>query len=488
MQMAIDIAADSGVPLQEQVVSKTVTLIRTGRLRPGARLPGTRELSQQLGVSRNTVIAAYARLAAEGYVQTREGAGTFVSNTLPDRSLPVREGPAGPRATAASTRDRRSALPPYKRPSGTLEWDFQLETIDPETFPSRAWRRLLLRRTQSATFSMTRYGAPNGLPELRECIAAHLGATRGMQVDPEQMLIVTGIQQALNVVGRLFVRPGTPLVMEAPGCRSTATLFKHYGAHVVPVPVDRHGLMVRDLPAAFGGLAFVTPARQFPLGATLKPDRRQALLDWARRGDCHVLEVDFDSEFHYEGPPPRALRAIDPHDRVIHAGSFATSIGPGLRIGYLVLPQRWVGPAMDALSLLDFGFPCHGVPWLDQAVLTDFIGSGGFEAHLRRVRRLYMSRRDQLVASLGRHFPRSSLGGTGSGTHLAWHLPGEFPSSVELQDLLRRHGVGVYTLQDRTVSDAEYLDTWTQVLLLGFASQTERHIDEGVRRIARLIG
>lgn len=491
MQIAIDIEARTGTPLQEQVVAQTVELIRSGRLRPGTRLPGTRQLSEQLRVSRNTVLIAYERLIAEGYLETREGAGTFVSETFPDRSMFVKAGPA--REAPAPARKgkvihRQTPGLPYRRPSGELICDFQLETIDPETFPSAAWRKLLLRRTRSSKFNMTRYGAPSGLLELRECIAGYLGATRNMRVDPSQIVVVTGTQQALNVVGRLFVRPGTPIVMEAPGCASTLALFKQYGASVSPVPVDRDGLMVADLPTAFGGLAFVTPVRQFPLGATLPIDRQEALIDWARRGDCHILEVDFDSEFHYDGSPPPAMQAIDRHDRVIYVGSFATSIGPGLRIGYLVLPPAWVQPAVDALGLLDFGFPCYGVPWLEQAVLTDFIESGGFEVHLRRMRRLYLSRRNQLVSSLKRHFPGAVLGPTTSGTHVAWHLPPDMPPASRLQEALRQQGVGVYTLLDSTVSDAEYLETWTHVMLLGFASQSEEQIDAGISRLAEVIG
>lgn len=490
MQIAIDIAANNGVNLQDQVVAQVLGLIRTGRLKPGARLPGTRELSEQLGVSRNTVMIAYERLISEGFVSSREGAGTFVTATSPDRALSVKA------SATANTRDkpappamvkRPAPLPPYKRPSGALEWDFQLETSDPDVFPSTTWRRLLLKRTQSAKFNMTRYGSPSGLLELRESIAAHLGASRGMTVDPEQMVILTGIQQALNVVGRLFVRLGTPVVIEAPGCRTTGELFKQYGAHIMPVPVDQGGMIIDHLPPAVGGLAFVTPARQYPLGAALTRDRQLGLLDWARRGNGHVLEVDFDSDFHYHGSPPPAMQSIDRNDRVIYAGSFATSIGPGLRIGYLILPRNWIQPAINALSLLDFGLPCYGVPWLEQAVLTDFIESGGFAAHLRRVRRLYMSRRDQLVGSIQQHFPTADLRGAESGTHLAWHLPSEFPSAIELQRQYREHGIGVYTLADSTVADAEYLDNWSQVLLLGFASLSAEKIDEGVRRIAGLM-
>ena len=256
---------------------------------------------------------------------------------------------------------------------------------------------------------------------------------------------------------------------------------------MLPVPVDEESLVVNHLPDVREALVFVTPARQFPMGGEMSLQRRKALLAWAQRTNSKVLEVDFDSEFHYDGAPQRALQAIDTEGRVLYAGSFSTSIGPGLRIGYLVLPPSLVAPAVDAIRMLDFGMPCHGMPWLEQAVLADFIRSGGFESHLRRVRRLYMSRRDRLVNSLRQHFPGARLSGIESGTHLAWQLPREFPSAMEVQARLQHEGIGTYTLRDSSVADAEYLDHWTQTLLMGFASLPEEAIAQGVERMATVI-
>lgn len=474
MEISLDNTDPPGTSLQDRVAAKILAMIRSGRLKAGSRLPGSRHLSARLGVSRNTVTSVYERLVAEGVLRCRGGAGTFVAQASdPERSS----------AAARLPLD----LPPYGRSCGALRWDFQLETIDPEAFPGDAWRRLLIGRTRSSKFGVTCYGPPNGLPELRSAIAAHLDATRGIRVDIDQVLVVTGIQQALNVAARLFIKTGTSVVMEAPGCAAASALFRLHGANHCAVPVDTDGLMVEHLPQAIQAFAFVTPTRHFPLGMSMSDIRQRQLLAWARKTNSYVLEADFDSEFHYDGRPPPALQTLD-SERVAYAGSFAMAIGPGLRIGYMIVPRALLAEAEAVLSLLDHGLPCHGVPWLDQAVLADFMNTGGFDAHLRRVRRLYMGRRDRLMTCLRDRLSGIGISGASSGTHLTCTLPHEFPSARDLQARVEGLGVGIYTLCDATIADAEYLDRWSQVLLLGFASQSEEAIEAGITRLASCVG
>lgn len=488
MQLSLEVDPAAAVSLQSQLIGELSTSITTGRLKPGTRLPGTRALSEQLGVSRNTVLLAYSILAAEGYVETREGAGTFVSPASPQ---PENLGPVDPAPANLASRPPppRVRVAPAPRGAPRETYDFELEATDPDLFPSAVWRRLMTRRMQSSRFNLTRPGDPRGTLALREALCRFLGATRGMTVDAGQIVIVTGIQQALIAVAQLLIHAGTPVIRETPGCTLIAPLYQRYGAEIVLVPVDADGLIVDQLPACHQGLAVVTPARHFPLAATMPAARRRSLLDWAARNDAHVMEVDFDSEFHYEGSPQPALQALDRDGRFIYAGSFAMTIGPGLRIGYLILPHRLVEPAVEAVSLLDHGWPRQelGAPWLDQAVLTDFIESGGYEKHLRRLRRAYMERRDLIVAGLTRYFGPSDFLGVSCGTHLIWRIPNHLPDAQECAARAAAAGVSVYTLRFSTISGAESFAAWDRYLLLGFAAFKASAIPKAIECFASAI-
>ncbi len=479
MQLSFELNPSAVDTLQMQLVGEISTAITSGRLVPGTCLPGTRSLSQQLGVSRNTVLLAFSALEAEGFVETREGAGTYVSNYWPelapfDASIAKTDKAPVPDASANT-----NASPP-------IFCDFQLEAVDPELFPTATWRRLMMRRMQSSDFNLSKVGDPRGVLELRQAIARFLGASRGMKLEPEQILIVSSIQQATNVVGQMFVSPGSPVIVERPGCSLIAPIYSRAGAEILPVPTDQDGLRVDLLPNRPNSLVAVTPERQFPMGATLSTPRRQALLDWAERMDAHVFEVDFDSEFRYEGSPKPALQSLDQRGRFIYSAAFALTIGPGLRIGFLVLPPKLVDPALEALRLLDHAYPCQsqGAPWLDQAVLCDFLESGGYEKHLRRLRKTYMARRDTLVQALQRFFEPCDLSGTTSGTHLILRLPAHLPDAQTCQALARSVGIKVNTMMLETVTGPEFLPDWNRYILLGYADLPEHVIKGAVERLA----
>ena len=382
MQLSIAIDPLAPIPLQTQLVGEISTSITNGRLVPGTRLPGTRSLSKQLGVSRNTVLLAFEVLAAEGFVEMREGSGTFVSEVWPepDPFEPLQPTPEPKRRKA------NAEVPVF--------CNFELEAVDPDLFPTAVWRRLMMRRIQTSDFNLTKTGDPQGSLDLRRSLCKFLGASRGMTVQPEQMLIVSSVQQATNVVGQIFVSPGSPVVVEQPGCSLIGPIFARAGAEILPVPTDSQGLRVDLLPERRNALVAVTPERHFPMGYTMPAERRKALLNWAERQDAHVFEVDFDSEFRYEGSPSPALQTLDGHGRFIYGASFALTIGPGLRISYLVMPPALIEPALEALRLLDYAWSSQtaGAPWLDQAVLGDFLDSGGYDKQLRRLRKAYSKR------------------------------------------------------------------------------------------------
>ena len=277
MQLSFEIDRSAQMPLQTQLVSEISTSITTGQLVPGTRLPGTRSLSEQLGVSRNTVLLAFAALESEGFVETREGSGTYVSEASPEpapfeTSTPVVE----PDPATADT------APP-------VFCDFKLEAVDPALFPKSVWRRMMMRRMNSPEFNLTNVGDPQGYPDLRASLCRFLGTSRGMKVSPEQILIVSSIQQATNVVGQMFVTPGSPVIVERPGCSLIAPIYSRAGAEIIPVATDADGLRVDLLPDHRNALVAVTPERQFPMGATLSTQRRHDPIGLGRTAGCPCI-------------------------------------------------------------------------------------------------------------------------------------------------------------------------------------------------------
>ncbi|MGE4612662.1 MAG: PLP-dependent aminotransferase family protein [Paracoccaceae bacterium] len=478
MQLTLKIDKSAAASLQTQVVSEISTSITCGRLPAGTRLPGSRTLSSQLGVSRNTILLAFSTLEAEGFVKSREGSGTFVSDATPEPA------PFGELAPAQVTMPTSSDVGP------PVFCDFQLESVDPDLFPTNTWRRLMMRRMQTSDFNLSKVGDPRGSLDLRKALCKFLGASRGMCVGPEQILIVSSIQQATNVVGQMFVKAGSPVVVERPGCSLIAPIYERLGAEILPVATDHDGLRIDLLPERRNALIAVTPERQFPMGSTMPTERRQALLNWAKDQDAYIFEVDFDSEFRYEGSPKPALQTLDRHGRFIYAASFALTIGPGLRIGFLVMPQTLIEKGLESLRLLDHAYPCQtqGASWLDQAVLCDFLESGGYDKHLRRLRKAYMARRDVLMQALEHNFGSCNLLGCSSGTHLIWRLPSHLPDAKTCQSLARSVGVKVNTLLLETVTGAEYLDNWNRYLLLGYGDLQPEIIRDAVERLGCVLG
>lgn len=485
VQLTILIDSGSSETLQNQIIRQMQALIRDGQLRPGTPVPSSRALSKQLQVSRNTVAEAYGHLLEEGYLCTRRAIGTFISDTLPEDAIATRTNPL----LSRSPSHRRAVnlplpytgrgLPGLHRPiDRALSHDFSLGKIDPKSFPDKTWRRLTLECLGGAAERMSEYNDPAGLPQLRQLIANYLGPARGMVVSPEQILVVGGCQQGMNLAAHLLVGSNTPVVMEAPCYRGAAFLFESYGARIIPVPVDDHGLRVSALPAQGAKLACITPSHQFPTGVTLSMDRRLALLDWACRQNAYLLEVDYDADFRYEDSPLPSLYALDRSGCTLYMSSFSHSIGPGLRLGYLVVPRSLIRAATTIKALID-----NGQPWLEQAVLTQFIREGSLLHHLKRIRHTYRSRRDTLIAALQRCFPGSRVTGAESGSHVVWRLPPGLPPADELKAIAHANGVGVYPLGDSPSWFYEEYPDHDRILLLGYTLLGEDQINDAVERL-----
>ena len=489
MQLLLDIDGRTRTPLQQQIFEQLRAAILTGRLAPGQRIPSTRDLCTQLDVSRNTVALAYERLCAEGYIETRHGLGTFVNLLLPEAALRSRRQAVQP-STVAAPKSKPRYSGPFRgqRPTlfsagaQALICDFRVGRPDPDSFPIQAWRRMAGRFLGRRVPPLTQYGDPAGDPTLRGAIARHVAAARGIIVEPDQVIIVAGVQEALNLVARVFLVPGAQVVVESPTYQGAAYCFESFGAKLVPVPIDQAGLVVDRIPNSHAALAYVTPSHQYPLGYTLSLERRLQLLDLATRSGFYILEDDYDGDFRFQGSPMTALQGLDIGERVLYTTTFSKSLGAALRLGYLIVPAHLVGPFTTAKALLN-----NGHPLLDQMIMAEFIDSGQFDNHLRRIRMKYMARRDCLIDALTRHFGPCRITGQEGGMHLAWHLPDALPGAAQLQERAAKIGIGIYSLtsgQCYVFGDRQDND---RIVMLGYPSVPEARIKRAIRDLAAAV-
>lgn len=493
MQLPLQIDPAAGKSLQLQITEQIRLLILDGRLVAGARMPASRQLAQDLDVSRNTIMAAFGRLIAEGFLVAREPTGTFVANGVAAEGpalLPLVE--AVPDAAAQRRRRRRlkfrSEAHEVTTPFGQqLPFDFWVGRPDARLFPMRQWQALLMRKLRhGGARHLCEYGDPQGVLALREAISAHVGATRGIAADPARIVITNGIQEGLNLLAWLLIAPGVEVAVENPCYRGAAHVFAGHGGALRPVPVDGEGLVCSALPAS-AALAYVTPSHQYPLGATLSLRRREALLAWAAASGAYVVEDDYDCDFFYDGAPLPALKSLDRNGQVIYLGTFSKSLGAGLRIGYMVLPAELCEPARHAKTLLN---SCQ--PWLEQAALAAFIHEGGYAEHLRRLRQLYAARRNHLCAAVTHGLPAWRCSGEGGGMHLVVQLPADGPDAQTVERLARAHGVGVYGIRHGNArlwdEGADAGVDLRRVLLFGYAALTETEVSEALLRLRRAVG
>ncbi len=491
--MGLLLVLDRGrpVPLHAQIFEGIRTLILTGQLAAGHRLPSTRELAETLQVSRNTARLAYDRLAAEGYIEARHGAATRVAVQVPDTTFravhtarDVRTPPAAPAASPDATTAFDAELQDIFEDEA-LRWDFALGRPDAQAFPARTWQELTADTLADPEMraALTRYGDPAGFLPLREAIAQQLAATRGLRVSPTQVMIVAGSQEGLHLACRLTCDATRSTGIEDPCYQGALYLFRSLRCSVVGIPVDDGGVCVDRLPPEGFALLYVTPSHQYPTGATLPLERRLALLEWAQRSSSLIVEDDYDSDFRYDGPPLTALAGLDPYGRVLYLGTFSKSLGPGLRIGYLVVPPWLAQRARTALGLMTGG---HEL--LSQAVLARLLASGRFESHLRRLRRRYNERRLRLVAELRRHLGPVDLAGAEAGLHLAWRLPADWPTAEQLRRRAVAAGVGVYSTRSGGSAELQTSAAHKRTVTLGFSSLAPEAIGAAVARLAEVCG
>jgi GntR family transcriptional regulator/MocR family aminotransferase len=451
LDLLVSVDRDGGRSLRVQLEDQLRDAIRRGTLHAGTPLPSTRALAGELRVSRGVVVEAYAQLVAEGFLVARAGATTRVASV-------ARHDPAETRV-------------PVERVPPPVRFDFRTDAADLSAFPRRAWLAALRETLRDAPDTAFGYGDRSGAPALRVTLAAYLGRARGVAAEPDNVVVCTGITQAIGLLARALRRAGvTRVAVEDPGFPLHRMVLAREGLRVVALPVDAGGLVVEALDHADVGAVLVTPSHQFPLGMALAPERRAALVEWAVARDGWILEDDYDGEYRFDRDPVGALQALAPA-RVTYMGSASKTLAPALRLGWMVVAPDLAEAVGDAKVLAD-----SGSPQLDQLALSRFVEGGELDRHLRRMRGRYRARRDALLAALAEHLPELGVEGIPAGLYLS----GRLPRDVALGPLLAR-------AWERDIGLLGYEHGGVARLLLGYANLPEPSVAPGVRALADIV-
>jgi GntR family transcriptional regulator / MocR family aminotransferase len=471
------------VALHKQIYDAYRTAIVDGRLRPGERVPSTRVLASEISVSRFPVVNAYAQLLAEGYFESRVGAGTVVSSSLPEQLAsrqPSNARPAadssGPRKVSGST----SLLPPFKRDP----WQqgcgaFVVGQVAFDEFPLRVWSNLIARGSRTLDAGSFHYGDQMGSEHLREAIASYLRTARSLHCEAQQIMIVSGSQQALDLTTRVLLDPGSAVWIEDPGYRLAKAVFLMAGCRLIPVPVDEEGLNVAAgiKLCRKARAAFVTPSHQFPLGVSMSATRRLQLLEWAQSTGSWIIEDDYDSEYRYDSLPIASLQGLDTNARVVYIGTFSKVLFPSLRIGYIVIPSDLVDRFMSVRRAMDIT-----PSTFYQEVTANFIAEGHFSRHIRRMRVLYRERRSALVDSIHKELGSIvEVQGGEAGMNLSVTLPPGF-RDLEIAERAARHKLFLWPLSPSYAGRNS-----RPGFVLGFGSTASADIPGAVRRLRNLL-
>jgi len=479
----ISLDRSAATPLQRQIYESFRAAVLRGDLRPGQQLPSSRQFAAEAAVSRFPVLHAYAQLLAEGYFESRAGSGTFVSASLPEQVTPqgrrarsTQKSLSGPRPIA-----RRALLyPEFEGVAQRRGWGaFGVHQPAFEEFPFAVWSRLVARHSRNPQAGALHHVNPLGLERFRQELCAYLRTSRAVQCEPEQIMIVSGSQQAIDITARVLLDPGSRVIVEDPCYNLERVALVAAGCRLVPIPVDAEGMNItgnmhrtRNARAAF-----VTPSHQYPLGSTMSATRRLHLLNWAQSSGAWIIEDDYDSEFRYESQPVASLQGLDRNARVIYIGTFSKVLFPSLRIGYIVIPSDLVKRFAATRLAMDI-FP----PYLYQEVLADFMHMGYFARHIRKMRQFYGERRTALIESLHSEFgDMLQLHGAEAGMHLTVTLPAGFDDR-EIAARAAREKLWLWPLSPYYLGRKP-----RQGLVLGFGSTVPSQIHGAVRRLRALI-
>ena len=469
--MELHVSLEGRKNLSREIYRQVRGAIVDGRLRPGDPLPPTREMARRLGVARMTVTIAYDRLAGEGFILSRVGAGTFVNEHVASGRATSRKQRASGALQPRPFWNTVRLLTPF---STGATFDFRTGVPDASLFPYDAWRRLLSRELRAEPPSANLYGHPAGLEELRDAIARHIGVSRGVQCAGDDVTITNGTQQALDVIARVLLSPGDRVAVEDPGYPPARRIFESHGARIVGVRVDDEGLVADELPDNTR-LVYVTPSHHYPLGVSMSLRRRVALLEWADRQNAAIVEDDYDSEFRFGGRPIEPLQMLDTSGRVIYVGTFSKTMLPSIRLGFVVGPQS----IRDAIHAAKFIADWHSSMPV-QAALARFINDGGFARHIRRMNAVYRVRHETITSTLMRDFADIvELVPSNAGLHLtAVARDSARKEFATLGERATSVGIAMHELSTLSISRPARMG-----LVLGYGAIATARVEEGLRRL-----
>ncbi|SDC81415.1 GntR family transcriptional regulator / MocR family aminotransferase [Terribacillus halophilus] len=459
--MWFEIERDHSLPLSWQLHLQLKEKILKGMIVGGQRLPSTRSMAEQLGISRNTVVEVYEQMTAEGYLQTKLGAGTFVTDGI----------------LLDNFRLEKSVMTCNRKEEKSDYIDFRSGFPALASFPRMVWSKVAKDVYESSAADLFGYQEPQGSEELRQVIAAYLYRIRGIECDPASIIITSGATQAFQLVAKAIIEPGRVVYVEDPITKEIREILSGTGGSIHPIAVDKDGLTTNSLPRNIQHtILSVTPSHHFPLGAILPAQRRIELIQFAEETDSIILEDDYDSEFRYNGIPFSTLYSLAPH-RVVYIGTFSKILSPALRIGYVIMPKHLINNAIQVKRYLDYHSPI-----LNQVILARFIAKGHLEKHVNKMRKLYKGNRECLIRNLQKNFPEIRIIGSSSGLHIVAAFPGiEF--NEKLLKVIKENGILIQGVERHAINKGKYANQ----LIFGYGNCNELEIIRGVALIKKIL-
>ena len=474
----INLNRNSQIPLYKQLYNNLKNGILCGRLSSGARLPSTRAFATELDLSRSTVLLAIEQLIAEGYIESFVGRGSFVSQHLPDLQVKTLNQDKPSKKPLVKLSKRAEAFVASRVYDDSSNPAFRPGIPETSEFPFKIWRSLLNKHWRQPEAKNLFYGSGAGYLPLRQEIANYLKLARGVSCAAEQVIIVNGSQQALQIASHLLADANDQVWIENPGYTGAQAAFRSAMLELIPVPVDNEGLSVkigkeRSPKAKF---VYVSPSHQYPMGVTMSLARRLELLNWAAKNNAWILEDDYDSEFRFKGQPLSALQGLDKADSVVYIGSFSKVLFPALRLGYVVVPKGLSEAFVKARLHFD-----RGSPWINQMVLADFIAEGHFARHIRKMRVIYSKRRELLIEQLTKKLADMEISSSPAGMHLILLLPANY-SDIEVAKKLKENNIEAFPLSNYSLDHSHKMG-----LVLGYGAVDEATIIKIVKQLAVII-